>query len=272
LGVYARAFENNVVNVASTTTLAFLNPSGAVENASFEKDSESSSSSSTTDSKVAGWTMFNVEGTSKSGWQANGSAVSTAKPWTTNGTHTVYLRPTTAIETSVTVERAGEYELSFEYASRFSSDQAGFGYKLKITASVDGSEVAVVPPREANGDSFMRVSARVTLAAGTHSLRFETDDGDGDVPCMGNTSGSMVFIDAVSLVMAEDVVDDGSVWNFERGATIDLGGNDIVLGTVKVDGVVVTGGRNNFVAAGLNIVGRGKFRSGQADGMLLIVK
>ena len=80
----------------------------------------------------------------------------------------------------------------------------------------------------------------------------------------------MVFIDAVSLVMAGDVVDNGSTWNFARGATVDLCGNNVTLGRVVVDGKVVTGGRSQFSAAGLNVVGRGKLHSGPPPGMRII--
>ena len=272
LAVCARAFESNVVNVANGATLAFSNPAVAISNASFEVDSESSSGTFVSTGTVAGWTMSVVGGTTKSGWQANGSSVSATQPWTTNGTHTVFLRPTTAIETDVVAEYAGEYELSFEYASRATSDSSGKGYLLTITASVDGSEALVVPPREANGP-FARASARVALTAGTHRLRIETDNGNGQVPNSGGTVGSMVFIDAVSLtVAAGDVVDVGSVWNFERGATVDLCGNNVELGTVSVGGKVVTGGSARFSSAGLKVIGRGKLVSGQPAGTTIILR
>ena len=272
LAVCARAFESNVVNVADGATLAFSNPVVAIPNASFEVDSENSPGTFVSTGAVAGWTMSVVAGTTKSGWQANGSSVSSTQPWTTNGTHTVFLRPTTAIETDVVVEYAGEYELSFEHSSRATNDSSGKGYLLTITASVDGSDALVVPPREANGP-FARASARVTLTAGTHRLRIETDNGSGSVPNSGNTVGSMVFVDSVSLVMPKAVVTDvGSVWNFERGATVDLCGNEVVLGTVKVGGKVVTGGSARFSSVGLNVVGRGKLISGPPAGTTIILR
>ena len=273
LAVCARAFESNVVNVANGATLAFSNPTVAISNASFEVDSEISSGTFVSTGMVAGWTMSVVAGTTKSGWQANGSSVSPAQPWTTNGSHTVFLRPTTAIETDVAVEYAGEYELSFEHSSRAANDSSGKGCLLKITASVDGSEALVVPPREANGPFFVRASARVALTAGTHRLRIETDNGNGSVPNSGNTVGSMVFIDAVSLaVVSGDVVDASSTWNFECGATVDLCGNNVELGKVKVDGKVVTGGSARFSSAGLNVIGRGKLISGPPAGTTVIVR
>ena len=265
LALAANVFESNIVNVANGATLAFRGPAATIRNASFEEDAKFNpvAGDFTRDATISNWFMTETVNVSNpSGWQGNKSSMSPTQPWTSNGSHTVYLRPTTAIETDVTVHQAGEYELAFEYASRNRSDDGGKGYLLTITASIDGTSVLVVPPRDGNSLSFTRASGRMTLTAGTHRLRIETDDANEVVPLSGATSSSMVFIDAVSIAIPRPtIVDTGTVWNFERGATIDLGGNNVVLGTVKVDGNVVKGFNGSFSAAGLTVIG-GRLRSG----------
>ena len=181
--------------------------------------------------------------------------------------------------TSVYVPHDGVYELSFEQASRWGSATSSLsrGILLTITVTIDGNEVLVVPPRNITGrvqEEFNRVSAVVTLAAGYHNLKIETDDADGTLPNGTNAaSGTMVFIDNVRLVGSKvDFADLGATWNFASGATVDVGDADIELDKVYVNGVRIRGGKPAFTAAGLNVIGTGSFRSGPLTGLRIFLR
>ena len=276
-------FESNTVNVASGATFAFRSPWEVyVPNASFEDDATDLTGVDRGFSyscRISGWTL--VGGSSYRvvpGWLENGSMASQSGPYTTNGTHAAYLRPSCSISAPVYVSRAGSYELSFEHVSRWGgeNDSVSKGRMLTITATIDGNTVVVVPPRDYVAQPpFVRVSGTVALSAGCHELKIETDDANGTLPLENTsiTSGTMVFIDNVRLV-GEPVgfPDLGATWNFASGATVDVGDADIVLDKVYVNGVRIRGGAGAFRAAGLNVLGTGSFRSGPPSGFRVLFK
>ena len=276
-------FESNTVNVASGATFAFRSPWEVyVPNASFEDDATDLTGVDRGFSyscRISGWTL--VGGSSYRvvpGWLENGSMASQSGPYTTNGTHAAYLRPSCSISAPVYVSRAGSYELSFEHVSRWGAenDSVSKGRMLTITATIDGNTVVVVPPRDYVAQPpFVRVSGTVALSAGCHELKIETDDANGTLPLENTsiTSGTMVFIDNVRLV-GEPVgfPDLGATWNFASGATVDVGDADIVLDKVYVNGVRIRGGTGAFRAAGLNVLGTGSFRSGPPSGFRVFFK
>ena len=273
-------FESNTVNVASGATFAFRSSSEAyIPNPSFEDGTYEVDRGFSYSAVISGWTL--TGGSSNSlmpGWQVNGSMASAAGPHTTNGTYTAYLRPECSITAPVYVSNGGNYELSFEYVSRWGAenDSVSKGRMLTITATIDGNTVVVVPPRDYVAQpQFVRVAGSIPLSAGYHELKIETDDADGTLP-VNNTSissGTMVFIDNIRLV--GDMVgfpDLGATWNFASGATVDVGDADIVLDKVYVNGVRIRGGANTFRAAGLNVLGTGSFRSGPPSGFRVLFK
>ena len=274
-------FMSNTVNVASGATFAFRASSVAdVPNASFEEGTYEVDKGFSYAGEISGWTLEGgVSSTTKAGWQLDGGTVSTSGPHTTNGSYTAYLRPSCSMATVVHVPHDGIYELSFEQASRWGSETSSLsrGILLTITATIDGNEVLVVPPRNITGpvrEEFNRVSANVALTAGSHALKIETDDADGTLP-NGTTasSGTMVFIDNVRLVGSKvDFADLGATWNFAAGATVDVGDADIELDKVYVTGVRIRGGRPAFTAAGLNVIGTGTFRSGPLTGLRIFFR
>ena len=106
------------------------------------------------------------------------------------------------------------------------------------------------------------------------TAEFQTSDGvEMEGQKVETASGPMVFIDGISLVK-NDLTrpqEENVVWNFEKGATLDIGSFNVELGKAFVDGVQVRGSKSAFVAAGLNVVGSGKLKSGlKAPTMILI--
>jgi hypothetical protein len=275
-------FVSNTVNVASDATFAFRASSVAnIPNSSFEEGMSLEGDGFSYAGTISGWTLEGgVISTTRAGWQRNGGTVTKNGPYTTNGLFTAYLRPECSIATGVHVPHDGMYELSFEQASRWGAEDSSLsrGILLTITATIDGNEVLVVPPRNITGrvqEEFNRVSAVVTLAAGYHNLKIETDDANGALTNNAPAaSGTMVFIDNVQLVASSrvDFADLGATWNFASGATVDVGDADIELDKVYVNGVRIRGGANTFRAAGLNVLGTGSFRSGPPSGLRVFIK
>ena len=233
--------------------------------------------------ELPGWTLTRVSSNGNlaySGWQKNGGTVSKRSdgsvfPGTTNGTHTAFLRPSSRLSTTVTVPEDGTYTLTFDHSARGGSGTVSWGYLLPILVKMGQETLLTVEPREAANYEYRTVPEAVELKAGTYTFAFETGDGgvmEGQK--VETASGPMVFIDAVSLVKKgiSQPSQEGVVWNFEPGATIDVSSFDVELDQAFVNGVQIRGGRGAFTAAGVTVLGTGSIRSATPTGTVIVIR
>ena len=205
----------------------------------------------------------NVGRDMQSGIQHNGSAMSTAEPWTTVGEQTLYLRNESTATQSFTVPEAGLYRLSFLQASR----RYGNSQKLGLTVKIDGESVLFNAGKDAHYD-FYRTEKDVELSAGAHTLVFETDAGSQE-------NGAMVLLDDVSVrpVADRNTIDAASELHLDAGSTLILGNIEkIVVDQVYVGGELIRGGRRQLEAKGVTVVGNGAIQCGKPLGLILSVR
>ena len=147
-----------------------------------------------------------------------------------------------------------------------------------VSKRSDGS----VFPGTTNGThtAFLRPSSRLSTTVtvpedGTYTFAFETGDGgEMEGQKVETASGPMVFIDAVSLVKKglAQPSQEGVVWNFEPGATIDVASHHVELDQAFVNGVQIRGGRGAFTAAGVTVLGTGSIRSATPAGTVIVIR
>ena len=293
LALVGGALSSNMVSVANGATLKFVDSMEvAIANASFENVFPADESKTfcyvdgveSSDATIPGWRverLHAISGLSFSGWQVNGSAVSknsdgTPFPRASHGTHTAFLRPSSRLSTVVTIPENGTYALTFDHSARGGSGTVSWGYLLPITVTLGEQTIALVPARARANYDYVTYSGTVELNAGTYTLAFTTGDGGTvDGTAVETASGPMVFIDAVSLVKTDGFVrpaEDNTVWNFESGATFDIGSFNVELGAAFVGGVQVRGGKSAFRAAGLNVVGSGRLTSQRPTPTVIIIR
>ena len=293
LALTGGAFSSNTVSVANGATLKFVDSMEvAVANASFENVFPADESKTfcyvdgveSSDVTIPDWRverLHAVSGLGFSGWQQTGGTVSknsddTPFPKNSDGSRTAFLRPSSRLSTMVTIPASGTYALSFLHSVRGGAGDLAKGYRLPITVTLGEQQIAFVPAREGSNYEYVEYTGTAELTAGSCRLAFTTGNGTEDGGAnLDTASGPMVFIDAVSLVKTGGFVrptEDNTVWNFESGATFDIGSFDVDLGTAFVDGVQIRGGKSAFRAAGLNVVGSGKLTSQRPTPIVIIIR
>ena len=273
------AFVSNTVTVKAGATIRLADVAEvAIANASFEDVDDTQWTFVKGAAVIPNWTLSKVSTNPNldvSGWQKNGSVVSSAAPTTTNGTHTAFLRPSSRLSTTVTVPEDGTYTLTFDHSARGGSGTVSWGYLLEIAVKMGDQTICTVPARTAANYGYRTVSEAVELKAGTYTLAFETSDGgEMEGQKVETASGPMVFIDAVSLVKKDlaQPSQEGVVWNFEPGSTIDVSSFDVELEQAFVNGVQIRGGRSAFTAAGVTVLGTGSIRSATPAGTVIVIR
>ena len=197
------------------------------------------------------------------GIQHNGSAVTQSlADQTPYGDQSLYLRTGTTASQSISVPAAGNYVLSFWQAPRnyASSNELG------LMVTIDDNEVVVNAGRDARYEPY-RTSRVVSLAAGSHTLKFACASGGGE--------GSMIFVDDVSLKAVQPANDFAtSTLALASGSTVrlnDVSNGKVVVGAVTVDGVEVSGGANALRSAGVIVEGDGRIHCGKPLGLAVII-
>ena len=281
------ALANNAVTVKRGATLKFKDAvEVAIANASFEEgvdDTAVPNGFKSDANAIQGWTLERVSTNPNlgfSGWQRNGGIVSSNSdgsvfPRTTNGTHTAFLRPSSRMSTTVTIPVDGAYTLTFDHSARGGAGTVTWGYLLAVAVKLGDETICTLPARETANYDYRTVCETVELKAGTYTLAFETSDGGTkDGVAVETASGPMVFIDGISLVKTDlpRPQEENVVWNFEKGATLDIGSFDVELGTAFVDGVQVHGTKSAFTAAGLTVLGSGTLKSALSAPTIFIIR
>lgn len=211
------------------------------------------------------WTLLPSSGDNgvRAGIQHNGSDISKlgAADLTPYGDQSLYLRTGTTAEQSISVPVDGDYVLSFWQAPRnYAASQ-----ELALTVTIDGNEVVVNPGQSARYEPY-RTSQVVSLAAGSHTLKFACAAGGG--------AGSMLFVDDVSLKAVSEPNDFAtSTLTLASGATVRLNNAaKMAVGTVTVDGAKIRGGANALRAVGVTVEGNGRIQCGGPTGLTMFLR
>ena len=213
------------------------------------------------------WTLSPSSGDNsvRAGIQHNGSDMSkfSTADQTPYGDQSLYLRTGTTAEQSISVPAAGDYVLSFWQAPRnYASSN-----KLGLTVTIDDNEVVVNAGKDVRYEPY-RTSQVVSLAAGSHTLKFAC--------ASGGESGSMVFVDDVSLKAVQSANDfSKSTLALASGSTVrlnEVGGGKLVIGTVAVDGVEVRGGAAALRSKGVVVEGSGRIQCGGPLGLAVLIR
>ena len=266
LALYATKLTNATVNVAAGGTLSLRVGDGRnlVVNGSFEENSINGISYQAYGKNPGprGWTFDYDNNSDLPGIQLNGSAMSKSGALTSYGLATAYLRKTARMSQTVTVPVDGTYEVSFIHGCRF-----GYGsYTMPLTFLIDGVAVASNGTRTVNYD-FERVTMRVNLTAGDHTLTFSTGD--------TSIQYSALFIDDVRLTSLDGANElEGNALAFASGATLDLQNAEPIClaGGVTVDGHEVKGSASALRRAGLIVTGTGEIQIGPPQGTMILFK
>lgn len=268
LALYATKLTNATVNVAAGGTLSLRDGDGRnlVVNSSFEENSISGISYQPYGRNTGprGWTFDFDNNSDWPGIQLNGSDMSgkNGGALTSYGLATAYLRRTARLSQTVTATVDGTYEVSFIHGCRF-----GYGsYTIPLTFLIDGVAVASNGTRTVNYD-FERVTMRVNLTAGDHTLTFSTGD--------TSIQYSALFIDDVRLTSLDGANElEGNALAFASGATLDLQNAEPIYlaGGVTVDGHEVKGSASALRRAGLIVTGTGEIQIGPPQGTMILFK
>ena len=208
---------------------------------------------------------WNLEPTAepRPGLQHNGGTLTPTYDQTPYGDQSLYLRTGTTASQSISVPVAGNYVLSFWQAPRnyASSNELG------LTVTIDDNEVVVNAGKDARYEPY-RTSQVVSLEAGSHTLKFAC--------ASGGKSGSMVFVDDVSLKAVQPANDfSKSTLALSSGSTVRLNGvgnGKVVVGTVTVDGVEVRGGADALRSKGVSVEGAGSIKCGGPLGLVVLIR
>ena len=249
----ANSFTNNVRVTGGTLQLAPLPV--AIVNAGFESPAMSTNNSGggfsylTSDGVSGGWTMSGNTGNNTGAGVAY-SGYPTNAPWSITAPHgnqIGYLQGGSFMYQTVTVQRAGTYQIAFSAANRPRYLGAN------VFAYIDNSLVASWTNSVfASSGIFQSFSTNVSLAVGPHELRFV-----GTVATPGGDTTTT--FDDIRLVSTGDsawsTLPTGSVVTVDSGATLDLNGTYTLLsslsgsgtvtnGTLALQGVIAPGGTN----------------------------
>ncbi|HNX35744.1 MAG TPA: autotransporter-associated beta strand repeat-containing protein [Kiritimatiellia bacterium] len=239
----ANTFTNSARVLGGTLQLAPLPVT--IRNAGFELPAMGAAGWAylTGDSVTGGWTM------SGHPIENNGSGIArNGSPWVgtaPQGFQIGFLQSASHCFQTVTVQRAGTYQLAFAAANRPGYPAAN------VEVLVDGSSTASWSSAAfANGGAFKSYTTNFALTAGTHELRFQGTSAGGD---------TTTTIDDIRLVgagpSAPGNLPTNILMEIAADAVLDLGGTRQPLaglsgcgtvsnGTLAVQGVIAPGGTN----------------------------
>ena len=240
----ANTLTNGVRVMGGTLQLAPLPV--AIRNAGFELPLFASGGWAylTGDSVAGGWIM------SGHPVEHNGTGIArNGSPWVNTapqGLQAGYLQSTSFCLQTVTVQRAGTYQLAFSAANRPTYAAAN------VEVLIDDASVAAWGAAAfANGGAFKTYETNFVLSAGTHELKLKGTSSTG-----GDTT---TCIDDVRLsghgAAAPGTLPTNTVVEVAAGAALDLNGTDqplsglsgsglVTNGTLSVCGVLAPGGTN----------------------------
>ncbi len=206
----------------------------------------------TSDGMTGGWKMSGSGGVNiGSGIARNGSP--TNAPWlniSPQGIQAGYLQGGSYMYQTVTVQRAGSYQLSFSAANRPNhlSDNVFAHIDNVLVASWTNSAFA-------SGGVFATFATNVDLTVGPHELRFV-----GTVATPGGDTATA--FDNIRLVSADasafGTLPDGTFLEIASGATLELNGTRQTFSGISGSGVITNGTAivtGTIAPGGTNVIG-----------------
>ena len=261
---------DSVVNVAADGILRLYSPDYVNELVNGDFEADGSYTDIVGKEQITGWTFVKIQNThlnvNGSGLQGNGGNCSKEAPWTPEsaGPVTVYLREDSKVSQTFTLDQGGTYTLSFLKACR----GVLFSATMPVRVMLDDS-TEIFSSTDNSKDGYERFEVELQLAAGPHTISFETGE-----PSTRDSVGAMVFIDDVRLLrtLPPEELTTGEV-RLVSGSTLQLdNASKVTIRNLFVDGVRVNGGRKALEDAGVTVTGSGAIRVGEPLGLMMIFR